>query len=39
MIPDKDKNYVKYDLEAGNDIFKYKERLITSLNLHNIDNN
>lgn len=34
MIPDKDKNYNKYDLEVVNDIFKYKEQLISSLNLH-----
>lgn len=38
MIPDKDKVYAKYELGAVSDIFKYKEQLIGSLNLHN-DNN
>ena len=35
MIPDKDKVYAKYELGAVSDIFKYKEQLISSLNLHN----
>lgn len=35
MIPDKDKTYAKYELGTVSDIFKYKEQLISSLNLHN----
>ena len=39
MIPDKDKTYAKYELGAVSDIFKYKEQLISSLNLLKNDNN
>lgn len=35
MVPDKDKVYTKYELGAVSDIFKYKEQLISSLNLYN----